>query len=145
MSQTSSTILVVSFCELISDTCFHGSASCSYRLLLSTVKHYLWFQNFAVLIMKMTCLRNLILAFFVASVRIACQGICNWDATMSSLMEWYSSGAGCSKLTTSIVNGSLKFQTLMSEICQYFLLKKCEKLLHYFSVFGTKVVNHLTS
>ena len=40
-----------------------------------------------------------------------------------------STGPGCSKLTTSLVNASLKFQTLISEICQYFLLKKCEKLL----------------
>ena len=39
-------------------------------------------------------------------------------------------GPGCSKLTTSLVNDSLKFQTLISQICQYFLLKKCEKLLH---------------
>ena len=39
-------------------------------------------------------------------------------------------GPGCSKLTTSLVNVSLKFQTLISQICQYFLLKKCEKLLH---------------
>ena len=38
-------------------------------------------------------------------------------------------GPGCSKLTTSLVNVSLKFQTLISEICHYFLLKKCEKLL----------------
>ena len=38
-------------------------------------------------------------------------------------------GPGCSKLTTPLVNGSLKFQTLISETCQYFLLKKCEKLL----------------
>ena len=28
------------------------------------------------------------------------------------------SGPGCSKLTTSLVNVSLKFQTLLSEICQ---------------------------
>ena len=41
-----------------------------------------------------------------------------------------SPGPGCSKLTTSLVNVSLKFQTLISEISQYFLLKKCEKLLH---------------
>ena len=40
-----------------------------------------------------------------------------------------SPGPGCSKLTTSLVNVSLKFQTLISEIWQYFLLKKCEKLL----------------
>ena len=29
----------------------------------------------------------------------------------------------------SLVNVSLKCQTLISNICQYFLLKKCEKLL----------------
>ena len=48
-------------------------------------------------------------------------------------------GPGCSKLMTSLVNETLKFQTLISQICQYFLLKKCEKLLqcknfsHYFN------------
>ena len=36
------------------------------------------------------------------------------------------SGPGCSKLTTSLVNVSLNFQELISQICQYFLLKKCE-------------------
>ena len=65
------------------------------------------------------------------------------------------SGPGCSKLMTSLVNVSLKFQTLISNICQYFLLEKCEKLLqcksfsHFFnkniSVFDYKVVKHLTS
>ena len=40
-------------------------------------------------------------------------------------------GPGCSKLTTSLVNVSLKFQTFISQICQYLLLKKCEKLLSY--------------
>ena len=64
-------------------------------------------------------------------------------------------GPGCSKLTTSLVYVSLKFQTLISEIRQYFLLKKYEKLLHcksfshFFnkniSVFDYKVVKHLTS
>ena len=38
-------------------------------------------------------------------------------------------GAGCSKLTTVLVNVSLKFQMLISQIRQYFLFKKCEKLL----------------
>ena len=61
------------------------------------------------------------------------------------------SGPGCSKLKTSFVKVSLKFQTLISDICQYFLLKKCEKLLQLLSffflkksVFGYKVVIHLT-
>ena len=66
-----------------------------------------------------------------------------------------SSGPSCSKLTTSLVNVSLKFQTLLSNIRHYFLLKKCEKLLqcksfsHFFnkniSVFDYKVVKHLMS
>ena len=66
------------------------------------------------------------------------------------------SGPSCSKLTTLLVNISLKFQALISEICQYFFLKKCEKLFqcksfyHFFStknisVFGYKVIKHLTS
>ena len=38
-------------------------------------------------------------------------------------------GPGCSKLTTSLVNVSLIFQTSIPETHQYFLLKKCEKLL----------------
>ena len=62
-------------------------------------------------------------------------------------------GLSCSKLTISLVNVSLKFQTLISQICgcQYFLLKKCEKasLIFFstknFSVFGYKVVKHLLS
>ena len=33
------------------------------------------------------------------------------------------SGSGCSKLTTSLVKVSLKFQMLISNISQYFLLK----------------------
>ena len=51
----------------------------------------------------------------------------------------YISGPGCSKLKTLLVNFSLKFQMLISEICHYFfvekmreafaVLKKCEKLL----------------
>ena len=39
-----------------------------------------------------------------------------------------------SKLTMSLVNVLLKFQTLISQIRQYFLLKKCEKLLHCKSI-----------
>ena len=42
-------------------------------------------------------------------------------------------GPGCSKLTTLLVNFSLKFHTLMYQICQYFLLKKCEKLFIFSS------------
>ena len=65
-------------------------------------------------------------------------------------------GPGCSKLTTSLVNVSVKFQTVISEIRHYLLLKKYEKLLQLqkllpfffnknISVFGYKVVKYLTS
>ena len=37
-------------------------------------------------------------------------------------------GPSCS----SLANVSLNFQMLISRICQYFLLKKCEKLLSFF-------------
>ena len=46
--------------------------------------------------------------------------------TGAALMTMERPGPGCSKLTTSLVNVSLKFQKLISQICQYFLLKKCE-------------------
>ena len=39
-------------------------------------------------------------------------------------------GPSCSKLTTSLVNVSLKFQTLILQIHCHFLLKKCENPLH---------------
>ena len=55
----------------------------------------------------------------------------------------------------SLVNVLFKFQTIISEIPQYFLLKNCEKLLqcksfsHFcnknFSVVGYNVVKHLKS
>ena len=64
-------------------------------------------------------------------------------------------GPGCSKLKMSLVNVSLKFQMLISQIHHYFLLKICEKLLqcktfsHFFnkkfSVFGYKVIKHIRS
>ena len=51
-------------------------------------------------------------------------------STRVPLEAFNTSGPGCSKLTASLVNDSLKFQTSVSNIHQYFLLKKCEKLLH---------------
>ena len=41
-------------------------------------------------------------------------------------------GPGCSKLTMLLVNVSLKFQTLITNKSQYFLLKNCQKLLSFF-------------
>ena len=48
------------------------------------------------------------------------------------IIKIWTPGLGCSKLTTSLVNISLNFQKLMSQIYWYFLLKKCEKLLSFF-------------
>ena len=65
------------------------------------------------------------------------------------------SGPGCSKLTTLLVNVLLKFQTLISQICQYFLLKNVRSFciakasltfsIKNIGVFGYKVVKHVTS
>ena len=64
--------------------------------------------------------------------------------------ERKSSGPGCSKLTMSIVNIPLKFQTLKTTICQYVLSKNIlQKRLSFFnkniSLFHYKVIKHLTS
>ena len=47
------------------------------------------------------------------------------------------SGSSYSKITTSLINKTLKFQMLISQICQHFLLKNVEvfavqKLLSFF-------------
>ena len=74
-------------------------------------------------------------------------------STICSSISVLISGISCSKLTTSLVNVPLKFQMLISEIHQYFLLKKGEKLakasLIFFnkkmSMLCYKVIKHLTS
>ena len=78
-----------------------------------------------------------------------------YELTMIGSNAGLRTGPGCSKLTISLVNILLKFPSLMSNICQYFVFKKCEKLLQcrsfsHFStkniiVFGNKVVKHLES
>ena len=67
----------------------------------------------------------------------------------------YPSGPGCSKLTTSLVNVSLKVRKLISEICQYFCRKNVRSLCSAkdslifstknISVFVYKVLKPLTS
>ena len=61
-------------------------------------------------------------------------------ATHQTTPYEYKSWLG-SKLSMLIVNVSLKFQMFISQIRQYFLLKKCEKLWHCksFSHFSTKI------
>ena len=57
-------------------------------------------------------------------------GVVGLNLHSSGLLdETLKSGPTCSKLTMLLVNETLKFQTLISQIFQYFLLKKCEKLL----------------
>ena len=50
-------------------------------------------------------------------------------------------GPRCSKLTMLLVNVSLKFQMLKSEIPHYFLSKECEKLLQASLIFSTKNIS----
>ena len=53
----------------------------------------------------------------------------------SSLQDRY--GPGCSKLMTPLVNVSLKFQKLITQISQYFLLKKMSAKASL--IFSTKI------
>ena len=55
------------------------------------------------------------------------------------------SGPDCSKLTTSTVNVSLKFHTLISEICQYFAKASVIFSTKNITAFGYKVVKHIMS
>ena len=69
--------------------------------------------------------------------RFHCLGTYRCEQTVET-----SPGPGCSELKTSLVNETLKFQTLISQICQYFFMKKCEKLLQcksFFSFFQKKI------
>ena len=55
-------------------------------------------------------------------------------------------GPDCSKLTTSLVNVSLKFQTLTSEIHQYFFIEKNWEVFciaKAYLIFSTKTINDL--
>ena len=66
-----------------------------------------------------------------------------WQAKVGN--RYYFSGPGYSKLTTLLVKDLLDFQKLISQICQYFLLKNVRSLTKKFSVFGFKVLKHLMS
>ena len=77
----------------------------------------------------------------------------NWDKHCSSILVFFDNapachsvtfgkchaGPSCSKLTTSLVNVSLKFQTFILQIHCYFLLKKyenplqCKGFSHFFN------------
>ena len=48
----------------------------------------------------------------------------NWNTNRYKNPENWHTGPGCSKPMTSLLNVSLKFQTLISSVRQYFLLKK---------------------
>ena len=70
------------------------------------------------------------------------------------LYQTHGQGPSCLKLTTSLFNETLKFQTFISQIGQYFFVEKmweafaAQKLLSSFkknSIFAYKVVKHLTS
>ena len=84
---------------------------------------------------------NAFTTFFLGGVNLAC---------------YKSTGPGFSKLTTSLVNvSSLKFQTLISQIYQYFCWKNVRSFCSAkaslifstknISVVGYKVIKHLRS
>ena len=60
---------------------------------------------------------------------------------LSGTNERLQHGSGCSKLSTLLVNVSLKFQWLISEIHQYFLSKKGEKSLQASLIFSKKNIS----
>ena len=55
--------------------------------------------------------------------------------------HYLNSGPDCLKLTTSLINVSLKFQTLISQIYQYFLLKNVSAKASF--IFSTKISVYL--
>ena len=73
----------------------------------------------------------------------------SWPAGVNQIKISDAPGPGCSKLTTSLVNVSLKFQPLISQICLIFVEKMWEASLIFStkntSVFGYKVVKYLTT
>ena len=87
----------------------------------------------------------------------SCDGELHSDSRFDLVLLYrpMKAGPGCSKLTTSLFNVSLKSQTIISQKTPIFFLNGCEKLLqcksfsHFstknVSVFGDKVVKHLTS
>ena len=68
-----------------------------------------------------------------SSVSLQAKGLKDLSKTLNGMVILKAlcneSGPGCSKLTTLFLNISLNFQKLISQTCQYFLLKKCEKRL----------------
>ena len=59
-------------------------------------------------------------------------------------------GPGCTELKSLLVNVSFTFQTLIFQTRKFFLVKKCEKAFlifstKNFSLFGYKVIKHLTN
>ena len=77
-----------------------------------------------------------------------------YEVLKSGNKRWFYAelpGPSCSKLMLLLVNVSLKFQTLISQICQsmYFCRRNLKSFSHFFnkkiSVFGYTVVKHLIS
>ena len=60
---------------------------------------------------------------------LAISTVCSGVSVLIFRISMVIPGPDCSKLTTLLVNKTLKFQMLISQICQYILLNKLEKLL----------------
>ena len=64
---------------------------------------------------------------------------------VSTRLDTKHPGAGCSKVTASLVNVSLKFKTLILQIHCYFLLEKCENDSHIFPTKNNSVFDNVVS
>ena len=89
-------------------------------MMFTIVLHLFMVQHKSLFITLFTMMQPMVLLRRLMQHHTSCEemGCGDWKT-----------GVGCSKLTMSLVNISLKFQTLILQIHCYFLLKKCENPL----------------
>ena len=86
-----------------------------------------WYFKFSVyfkVVLRLWGIINLIPFLIMVHIWILKQK--KWWANLGLLIIINRTGPSCSKLTTSLVNDSLKFKSSDTQICWNFLLKKCE-------------------
>ena len=83
------------------------------------------FMSFSLILVESICqLRCLLKSEIKMADSIDLAQTCLFKQSDKVLLSLQRPGPSFSKLTTLLINVSLKFQTVISEICQYFLLKK---------------------
>ena len=78
---------------------------------------------------------------YVISTKISFVNDEMWSFHKTLKMAWRLPGPGCSKLTTSLVNVSLKFQTLISTKANIFIEKNVRSFCNVKAslIFSTKI------